>query len=204
MNTLSSADIATLIGSKCTVSYMQGRALISCPSQREFTLLVQHRKNIRSALKFIIGGVFSGVEQVTIGVQGTDLRQSFSIEKPRTNMRIILPPNDLIAECLSYEGACGIVRVSDNKGLFSNELITASSNAHPNDWVGKNMSDYWFEGELQAYLERLNREGELRNYSYTAKLMTGEPVRLTVDARIVEWRGEPARIVKTITKELLT
>ena len=118
--------------------------------------------------------------------------------------RLIIPQQELITECLSYDGACGIVRMSDHKGLFSNTQIVLSSNAHPNDWIGKKMSDWWIQPELDNYLKRLNEDGELRNYSYVAKMMTGEKAELMVDARLVLWNGEPVRLVKTISRKLLT
>ncbi|MBD2364478.1 hypothetical protein H6G36_25450 [Anabaena minutissima FACHB-250] len=124
---------------------------------------------------------------------------------PNNEIKIIIPSaqDNVITECLSYDGACGIVRMEDNKGLFSNEKIIISSKASPNDWVGKNMADYWIKPELDTYISRLLKEGELRNYSYTAKLMNGENARLTVNARLVQWRGELARIVKTLSTEVL-
>ena len=118
--------------------------------------------------------------------------------------QLLVPVIDLIDECMGYDGACGIVRMSDHKGLFSNSQIILSSNAHPNDWLGKKMSDWWIQPELDKYLERLRHDGKLENYSYVAKMMTGENARLTVNARLIIWNGEPARLVKTISRELLS
>lgn len=152
------------------------------------------------------------IERITIGIGNL----SFSLRIPAkynlpiamittTDQQVIIPASqhDLIDECLGYEGACGIVRMNDHKGLFSNTQIVLSSNAHPNDWLGKKMSDYWIESELTAYLQRLTRDGELRNYSYIAKMFSGENARLTVHARTIVWNGEVARMVKTVSRELL-
>lgn len=204
MNTVSCFELSIFIRKRCIFSCVDECVLITCYSQKDYVFLVQHRKNIKEAIAFIFKAPFFHVEQVTIGIQGTETRQTISFKMLEQPVQIILPTTDLIQECLSYEGACGIVRMDDHKGLFSNELITFSSNAHPNDWVGEDMSKYWFEEELKNYLERLNKDRELRNYSYVAKMMNGQIARLTVDARIINWRGEEARIVKNISRELLS
>jgi hypothetical protein len=93
--------------------------------------------------------------------------------------------------------------MSDHKGLFSNTSIFLASNAHPNDWLGRKMSDFWIESELDAYIKRLSKDSELTNYSYVARLFSGENARLTVNARLVIFNGEIARMVETVSRELL-
>lgn len=180
--------------------------LISCPSKNAYRNLIQQKRIALPQLIDYFDRKKINIDCITIAV-GTR-KTNFPLNRCM-NTSIIIPSfrgttqRDIITECLSYEGACGIVRMSDHKGLFSNSQIVLSSNAHPNDWVGKKMSDFWIESELNEYLQRLTKDGELRNYSYVAKMMTGENARLTVDARLVVWNGEIARIVKTISRELL-
>lgn len=190
----------------CTLSVVSQCVLIKCKDVDSYTYLIQQRNNIADALRFIIKTHTKPIYMATIAVEGTHLRTSFPISSQRPPMIITIPTNPtdpIITECLSYDGACGIVRMSDHKGLFSNSQITMSSNASPNDWLGKTMSDFWIKEELDAYLQRLQKEKELRNYSYVAKMMDGQNARLTVNARMIEWHGEPARIVQTIKREFL-
>lgn len=204
MLTISSIELANFIAQKCIVSCLGEQVLINCYSRQDYIFLICQRKNIQQALTFITSENFFQIKWATIGIVNTELRQSFPMQQNNQRIEPIPPSTDLIGECLTYEGACGIVRMSDHKGLFSNELITYSSNAHPNDWVGKNMADFWIKDELDVYIARLLKEGELKNYSYVAKMMDGQNAKLTVDARIIQWRGETARIVKTVSRELLT
>ncbi len=207
MPTFSYVELAQLIAQKSAVSVLGEQVLIICDRREEYAVLLRQEENIKKALNFIINQQLFNLEWVTIGVKDSDIRHSICMKNSEVEpMRIILPTashRDLIEECLSYDGACGIVRMSDHKGLFSNEQITFSSKAHPNDWIGKNMADYWIEDELTTYLERLSREKELRDYSYVAKMMDGQNARLIVNARLIEWHGESARIVKTVTREFL-
>jgi PAS domain-containing protein len=204
MSNARSASLAIFISQKCALSHLENHVLINCYSKEDYLFLIQHRRNIVEALNLAIDTNFFRVEWVTVGVIGDKLRQSFPVKKSEPKSIIISPPKDLIYECLSCEGACGIVRMKDHKGLFSNELITFVSKSSPNDWVGKTMSDYWFPEELENYMERLSENQELRDYSYVAKMMNGQVARLTVDVRLVEWRGETARIVKTTACEILS
>ncbi|ALF55740.1 hypothetical protein ACX27_27430 [Nostoc piscinale CENA21] len=204
MSTLNAIDLAELISKSCSVSLMSDRVLIICDRHEDYAVLLRQEDIIKQALNFIINRELFQINWVTIGIKDTDTRHSIKVMEHKTELKIITLNDDLITECLNYNGACGIVRMSDHKGLFSNELITFSSQSHPNDWVGKNMADFWFDDELEKYVQRLSQDGELRNYSYVAKMMDGRVARLTVDARIVSWRGELARIVKTINREFLS
>jgi hypothetical protein len=180
-----------------------------CYHDNDRSFLIQNRKNIHQAVSFISKEDILYVKWVTILIKGDEAKVCFNIiEESQKSILMdkIITPNEfsnLIQECLSHKGSCGIVRMSDHKGLFSNERIMYSSSAKPNDWLGKKMSDYWYEDELETYISRLLKDSELRNYSYTAKLFDGRPVKLTVDARVIKWHGESARIVKTIEREVL-
>lgn len=211
-----------LLLQKCSITSLSSSLYISCPTIPTCAKLVKSRNILPKALMSLgseigeeirAGIIAKNIKMVTIAV-GRKVT-SFSLNYDRVllmNTVIEIPPRqnllvpviDLIDECMAYDGACGVVRMSDHKGLFSNSQIVLSSNAHPNDWLGKKMSDFWIESELDKYLERLRQDEELRNYSYVAKMFSGENARLTVNARMVIWNGEPARLVKTISRELLS
>lgn len=213
MMAVTCVEIANFIAKNCIVSIIKNELLIICQSEDQCRFLIKQRHKILNSLSqenlnISQIGVLSQIDWVTIAVNDAIGKTSFPIKsKTKMEAKIIVPKTepliDLIGECLSYHGSCGIVRMDDHKGLFSNERIMFSSAANPNDWIGKKMSDFWYQDELDIYMSRLIKDGELRNYSYKAKLMDGRPVHLTVDARLILWHGEPARIVKTISRELL-
>lgn len=213
MSTSTVRELAGFIASNCIIMHFDKDILILCKDENDYAFLVKQNKNLSQSLNLIPLDFISPInileiEKITLVIAKTQIKLSFPINKkmPDNNTKIIIPQaqDDAMIECLSYDGACGIVRMADHKGLFSNEKIIISSKAHPNDWVGKNMADYWIKPELDTYIFRLLREGELRNYSYVAKLMNGENARLTVNARLIEWRGDLVRIVKTLSTEILT
>ena len=211
-----------LLLKECSITSLPSSLYISCPTIPVCAKLVKFRSALPKALMSLgteiseeirTGIIAKNIKMVTIAVGRKVTSFPLNYDRvllmnnvieipPRQNL--LVPVIDLIDECMAYDGACGIVRMSDHKGLFSNSQIVLSSNAHPNDWLGKKMSNFWIESELSKYLERLRQDEELRNYSYVAKMFSGENARLTVNARIVIWNGEPARLVKTISRELLT
>lgn len=210
----------TILLDKCSISPLGSSLIIVCPSTSIFAKLAKFRKFLPKALMSCHGEeiktslIQKRIKHITIAVRGRRASFPVDLEKALTmdidtviqipSRQLLVSVIDLIDECMRYDGACGVIRMSDHKGLFSNSQIVLSSNAHPNDWLGKKMSDWWIKPELDKYLKRLYQDGELKNYSYVAKMMTGENARLTVDARVVVWNGEPARLVKTISRELLS
>ncbi|MFM6139136.1 MAG: hypothetical protein ACKPCP_34205 [Sphaerospermopsis kisseleviana] len=188
----------------CKIMPYKSKLLIICPTNKKFIQIARQKNH---TIPLVVNN-YPECDQITIAVEGDNTNRVHLPTKPMPTEMLIpsfqgTTQQDLINEALSYEGACGIVRMSDHKGLFSNSQITLSSNIHPNDWLGKKMSDWWIPSELEQYLERLSKDQELRGYSYVAKMMTGENARLTVDARLVTWNGDLCRIVKTISRELL-
>lgn len=185
----------------CKIIISGEEILIGCPSKSKFFQICKQQHYIAAMML----RKYPRCTQITIAVDNGRQR----VNLPIMSQQLIIPTfrgtsqQDLIKEALSYEGACGIIRMSDHKGLFSNTNIVLSSNAHPNDWLGKKMSDWWIPSELETYLERLSKDQELRGYSYVAKMMDGQNARLTVDARLVTWNGDLCRMVKTVSRELL-
>lgn len=192
-------DLNQFIEENCIISSADGQILISCKSRKAYNLLLQYEAKIEEI-------VYPGFEKqsLTLGVAQTEIRHCISLKKIITNPMEIITPNDfdLIRECWQTETACAIVRSSDDKGLFANPQITISRAKHSN-WIGAKMSDYWLEDELIKYKDRLAKEKELRNYEYVAILFDGNKVKQRVDARIVTWLGEEARIVKVLSQELI-
>lgn len=105
---------------------------------------------------------------------------------------------DLATEIFSFEGSAAAVRFHDDKGLLSNERIELTSGIRPNDWQGKIMSSYWPEDELKRFKRDLLREGQVNNYRYVAYLMTGQKAAYEVNARLVFYRDELVRVVKSV------
>jgi hypothetical protein len=207
----------SILLNKCSITPLPSSLIIVCPTTAILAKLAKFRKFLPEALmscgeEIKISLAQKNIKHITIAVKGRRTFFPVDLDKRVLTMnavikipprQLLVPVIDLIDECMEYDGACGIVRMSDHKGLFSNSQIILSSNAHPNDWLGKKMSDWWIQPELDKYLERLRHDGKLENYSYVAKMMTGENASLTVNARLIIWNGEPARLVKTISRELL-
>lgn len=199
---MSDSTLVRILLNGCKIS-ISGKSLnITCPNENSHKNLLQERYYVSSYLIRIFDCKRIHLNTVIISYRLKDTRIH------RADCGLNLPTvksnqKDLIRECLSYEGACSIVGMLDHKGYFSNSRIVLASGVHPNVWSGKNMSDYWFPDELNNYLNRLNKDGQIRNYSYVAKMISGEKARLTVDARLVIWNGEPARLVKTIKREII-
>ena len=216
-------EVSTLL-QKCRVSLLLSSLIvIACPNTSTFAKLTKYRKVLPRSLMSCCGEeiktslIQKNIKRITIAVLGrstsfpinldkrvlADMDTDTTVMKTPPRQLILVPQMELIKECLGYEGACGIVGMSDHQGYFSNAQIALSSNAHPNKWIKEKMSDYFIASELERYIGDLERDGELRDYTYRAKLMTGEKVELTVNARIVAWNGELARIVKTIYRRLI-
>ena len=116
-----------------------------------------------------------------------------------TPPRIIeVPETDIIAEIMGHNQPCALMRMSDDSPLFSNTLTAAVSGEKPNDWLKhKDHSFWWPDDELKNYKRRLYQDGELRDYSYLARFITnGQMHRYTVTTRLVNYRGDLARLVK--------
>jgi hypothetical protein len=212
MSAIEYLNLAIFISQTCLVSLFKNELLIICQFEKEYKHLIRQRKNIPKALRQKTSNLdktngFFGIDYITIAVGSSLLKTTFPVDISTAldnhNHFCDMQIDDLIKECLSYEGSCGIVRMSDHKALFSNSRIMFNPTASPNDWVGKEMDRFWYPDELHNYLERLQKEGELRKYSYAAKLFDLRPVQMTVDSRIIWWHGEEARMVKTISRELL-
>jgi hypothetical protein len=111
---------------------------------------------------------------------------------------IAIPELELVQEVLRYPNPSSIVRMDDDKGLFANSHIRKASGIDPNQWVGKKMSSYWIEEELERYKRILLKERTLQRFSYTAYLFSGEPASFTVDASLVQFNGELCRWVRVL------
>ena len=194
----------------CFLSFIGDELLINCSSLEAWKLLLRGQRVIPSLIMQQFGQA-AGLRRIIVAKGDASVILTVPLtllpSMPETSTLVLpkkqLSQSDVIIECLKCESACGIVRMSDHKGLFSNTSIFLASNAHPNDWLGKKMSDFWIESELDAYIKRLSKDGELTNYSYVARLFSGENARLTVNARLVIFNGEIARMVETVSRELL-
>ncbi len=194
----------------CYVSLIENDLLIICPTDRVFKAVYLRRKQIiRLVGKFvrfsditIVTGnrkiSFPATTNIEYVAESTMAQQDTVLTRVRP-----ISDEDLISEVLGCSDPTSVVRFSDNLGLFSNSRIEISSGAKPNDWVGKNMADYWMGEELSKFRSRLLSDLELRNYFYTAYLFTGEKANFTVNARLVVYRGDLVRVVKCTRSEVL-
>lgn len=220
------SQLIKTIFERCSITYCDYDILISC-SQEDYFFLIRRISEQEERLQDILNTIGSPSHKcLIVGIVNSETRQVFSVRNKSAGL-ILNPMIDtnlihtssvvnLVAECLSYDGACGIVLMDTeedaHKGVFSNSLIHLSSNvSSPNKWVGLDMSLWWPDDELRKYMDLLKREGVLVGYEYNARLMgknPGEPGKLAhfkVDARIVSWHGHNnARIVKTISCDPLS
>lgn len=141
----------SILLNKCSITPLLSSLIIVCPSTAIFAKLAKFRKFLPKALmscgeEIKISLVQKNIKHITIAVRGR--RTSFPVNLDERVLamdavieipprQLLVPVIDLIDECMGYDGACGIVRMSDHKGLFSNSQIVLSSNAHPNDWLGR-------------------------------------------------------------------
>lgn len=195
----------------CHVSLIENDLLIICPTDRVFKAVYLRRKQIiRLVGKFVRFSeitIVTGNRKVSFPANtNIEYVAGFAMTQQDTILTRVrsISDGDLIPEVLGCSDPTSVVRFDDNLGLFSNSRIEISSGAKPNDWVGKNMADYWIGEELSKFRNSLLRDLELRNYSYTAYLFTGEKAKFTVNARLVVYRGDLVRVVKCTRSEVLT
>jgi PAS domain-containing protein len=111
---------------------------------------------------------------------------------------------EIIHEIMKHPHPSSLVRMEDDKGIFANSRISESSGINANNWLGANMSSYWIPEELQRYKTLLLQDRELRNYTYTAYLFTGEAAKFTVDAQLVKFNNDLCRWVRVLDCELIS
>lgn len=111
---------------------------------------------------------------------------------------------EIIHEIMKCPLSSSLVRMEDDKGIFANSHISKSSGLDANNWLGTRMSNYWIPEELQRYKTLLLQDRELRNYTYTAYLFTGEPAKFTVDAQLVKFNSDLCRWVCVLGCEAIS
>jgi len=110
---------------------------------------------------------------------------------------------DLITEIMKFPGSSALVRMIDDKGIFTNSRCAQSSGISAADWVGKRMSSYWIGAELIRYKEALLNEKKVAGFTYTAYLLTGEMAQFQVDSQLVMFGADLCRWVKILRCEVI-
>ena len=203
-------NMSSLLLQYCRLSLIGQELLIVCPSDKVFRGVYLRRKYIiqliQKSAKFSEITIVAGDRKISFpAITDVEFVVASTMIQPDTVLTRVksISDEDLIPEVLGCQYPASVVRFSDNLGLFSNSLIERSSGAKPNDWVGKNMADYWVGEELSRFRTSLLRDLELKDYSYNAYLFTGEKARFTVDARLVVYRGDLSRVVKCLETKIL-
>ena len=117
---------------------------------------------------------------------------------------IIIPEMEIIGEIMRFPNPSSLIRVEDDKGIFTNSHCQKSSGITPNDWLGAKMSSYWIPEELERYKQLLTKDKEVINFTYTAYFFTGEPANFTVDARLVNFNGDLCRWVRVLDCQVIS
>ena len=200
-------------------SITSGGPLIMAPTQHDVELwldrvsgfLVESANNLQGSIQIGWEGCRRPYRftPALASVEGGEKFQQLSSEtesetvktdEPLQNNSIIeVPELEIISEVLGFDGSSALLRMSDDLGLLSNTRTEVSSGLKANDWMKvKDHSHWWPDDELRNYKRRLLGDGQLNNYSYYARMITTGKLSLyTVTTRLVVYRGDLCRLVKT-------
>jgi hypothetical protein len=84
---------------------------------------------------------------------------------------LVLDLNELYAN----ENPIYITQMSDQKVLFANRTALVCNNRSAGDMLGKEITALWDDEVLSELMERLQRDGELREYNYPGYRWSREP-----------------------------
>ncbi len=125
--------------------------------------------------------------------------------KPMVHSSILtIPETEIISEIMKYPNPSSLIRVEDDKGIFTNSHVQKASNTTPNNWVGAKMSSYWIPEELERYKRLLFKNKEVVSFTYAAYFFTGEKADFTVDARLVNFNGDLCRWVRVVDYQVIS
>lgn len=197
----------------CSVSEVDSSILMVPPvdqGQKHYEFIGNELRLRRK--KFIKAAQQSSIKHITIMVRGG--KQEYTVPQfsnphdliMHSESGIVTPTSpkiqtvtdnfELFKEVYSWEGSASILRMSDNRGLFSNQRVELASGVRPNDWLKLKHEDYWPADELSKYIKNLHSKVEMRGYQYTARLITGVLCQYVVDVRLIFYNGDLARLVK--------
>jgi len=197
-------DIAFLL-SKCTVSRIGFDILVVC-ADGIFIELIKKQKELIATL------TNTGEQWERIILRSNSGREKTTFYPPKFKPPIVansmvhssilvIPEMEIISEIMKYPNPSSLVRVEDDKGIFTNSHVQKSSGTTPNNWVGAKMSSYWIPEELERYKHLLLKEKEVSNFKYAAYFFTGETAQFTVDAKLVNFNGDLCRWVRVVNCE---
>lgn len=198
----------TLLLAKCFVFRANAEILVICDTDETFIQLVKKQKGLIKILvnddpwERIILRSDQGENETTF--YPPKIKPIFAV-KPMVHSSILtLPAAEIISEIMKYPNPSSLVRVEDDKGIFTNSHCHKSSGIAPNNWVGAKMSDYWIPEELERYKQLLLKNKEVVNFTYTAYFFTGETANFTVDARLVNFNGDLCRWVRVVDCQVIS
>ena len=192
---------------RCTVTRLNSDILVMCENITDFNQIV---KNENQFIQLLTSRLNSDWQKIILRSK-EGKKQTIFYPNPRinpfmqrdkqamTNKDILkMSEADLIAEIMKYPKPSSLVRMKDDKGIFTNSLVRQSSGISPNNWIGKQMSNYWIEEELERYKRLLLLEKKLINFEYSAFFFTGQAANFTVESRLINFNGDLCRWVRVV------
>lgn len=195
--------------SQCLVSRMNTDILVICSNDEIFIKLMR----LQAKLIAVLTASGNRWERIIVRSSDGEKKTTFyppahppiNVVKAMADSNIlIIPEKEIIKEIMKCPDPSSLIRVEDDKGLFTNSHVHKSSGTTPNNWIGRTMSNYWIPEELERYKEILLKEKEVTNFKYVAYFFTGEAANFTVDARLVNFNGDLCRWVRVVQCDLIS
>jgi hypothetical protein len=200
-------DIENLLA-KCSIFSLLPDILVICDTDETFIELVKKQKKL---IEILTGD--EPWEQIILRSNLGEKKTTFYPPKFKPLIAansmvhssiLVIPETEIIAEIMKYPNPSSLIRVEDDKGIFTNSHCQKSSGITSNNWVGAKMSSYWIPEELERYKRLLLKNKEVVNFTYAAYFFTGETANFTVDARLVNFNGDLCRWVRVVDCQVIS
>jgi hypothetical protein len=199
----------TLLLAKCKQFRTEAEILVVCDTDETLFELVKKQHQLIQSLtspgerwERIVLRSNEGGEKTTL--YPPKFNQSIAIKPMVHSSILVIPEAEIISEIMKYPNPSSLVRLEDDKGIFTNSHTQKSSGTTPNNWVGAKMSSYWIPEELERYKQLLLKEKEVSNFTYAAYFFTGETAQFTVDAKLVNFNGDLCRWVRVVDCQIIS
>lgn len=200
----------SLILDQCKISRADVNVLVVCDTDETFIQLVRKQRKLIETLTI----EQEAWERIVLVSEQGEKRTTFYPPKPditpfgfnsmvHSNI-MTMPEAEVVSEIMKYPNPSSLVRMADDKGVFTNSHVRKSSGINPNEWIGAKMSSYWIPEELERYKHLLLKHREINNFTYAAFFFTGETANFTVDARLVSFNGDLCRWVRVVQCDVIS
>jgi hypothetical protein len=192
--------------SKCAIfraNIERNQILVVCDTDETFIKIVKKQKEFIQALT--VDG--ESWDEIVLRSELGEKKTTFYPPKIKPMVHpsiLVIPEADIISEIMKYPKPSSLIRVGDDKGIFTNSHVQKSSGTTPNNWVGAKMSSYWIPEELERYKRLLFKNKEVVSFTYAAYFFTGEKADFTVDARLVNFNGDLCRWVRVVDCQVIS